>query len=128
VFISQLSVKNYRSLRDFSISLKPKTLIIGENNIGKTNLLSALSLLLNNEIGGHRKRALHLEDFNYDALQEFKGNVSDPDVKPEDVVFPSVTVVATFTDFNDENEEAIVSEWYDDDSHTTRRKEEDAFQ
>ena len=119
MFVSKLSVENYRSLNIFSIVLKPKTLIIGENNIGKTNLLSALALLLNNEIGGYRRRLLRLEDMNYDALQKFKSSVSDTSVKPESIVFPSITIEATFSDFKNEDEEAIVSEWYDDDSHNT---------
>jgi putative ATP-dependent endonuclease of OLD family len=119
VFISNLFVENYRSLKSFSIILKPRTLIIGENNIGKTNLLRALALLLNNEIGGYRKRSLNLEDFNYDVLQKFKSDVADITIKPEDLKFPSITINATFSHFNNEDEEAIVSEWYDDDSHST---------
>lgn len=119
MFISKLFVENYRSLKRFSITLKPRTLIIGENNIGKTNLLSALALLLNNEIGGYRKRSLNLEDFNYDVLQKFKSDVADITIKPEDLKFPSITINATFSHFNNEDEEAIVSEWYDDDSHST---------
>lgn len=119
VFISNLCVTNYRSIKNFSIALKPKTLIIGENNIGKTNLLSALALLLNNEIGGYRKRSLSLEDFNYDVLQEFKENVADITIKSEDLIFPTITINATFSDFKNEDEEAIVSEWYDNDTHST---------
>ena len=119
MYISKLQIKNYRSLKTFNIKLKPTTLIIGENNIGKTNLLNALSLILNNEIISYRKRGLVLSDLNYDALQDFKKMVADVSIKPEDVIFPSIQIQATFTDFKNDDEEALVSEWYEDDTHKT---------
>lgn len=119
VHICKLTVKNYRSLKDFSIKLKPATLIIGENNIGKTNLLSALSLILNNEIVSYKNRGLSLVDFNYDTLQEFKKSVANVAINPEDINFPSIIIESTFTDFQSDDEEALVSEWYEDETHKT---------
>ncbi|WP_441002317.1 ATP-dependent nuclease [Pseudocolwellia agarivorans] len=117
--ICKMEVQNYRSLRDFTIELKPTTLIIGENNIGKTNLLNAISLILNNEIISYQKRGLSINDFNYDALQEFKSSVADLTVISSDIDFPTITIEATFTDFNNDDEEALVYEWYVDDTHKT---------
>ena len=116
MFVSDLSIINYRSFNAFSIELKPKTLIIGENNVGKTNLLSALTLLLNNEIGGQGSKTLKLEDFNYDVLQEFKESIATLAVRPEDVNFPSIHIKITFSDIRNDEEEALVGEWYDDGS------------
>lgn len=118
MYINKLQIKNYRNLHDFSIQLKPKTLIIGENNVGKTSLLKALSLLLNNEIGGIRSRVLRIEDFSFDVLHSFKCSVSNVDIDPSEVVFPQIEIIATFTDFIDEEEKTIVSEWHSNEAHT----------
>jgi len=117
--ICKMEVQNYRSLRAFTIELKPTTLIIGENNIGKTNLLNAISLILNNEIVSYQKRGLSISDFNYDTVQSFKKSVADLTVISSDIDFPTITIEATFTDFNNDDEEALVSEWYEDDTHKT---------
>jgi predicted ATP-dependent endonuclease of OLD family len=114
-----MEIQNYRSLRAFTIELKPTTLIIGENNIGKTNLLNAISLILNNEIISYQKRGLSISDFNYDTVQSFKKSVADLTVISSDINFPTITIEATFTDFNNDDEEALVSEWYEDDTHKT---------
>lgn len=50
MYISNLSIKNFRNFTTFDIDLKPFTLIIGENNTGKSNMLEALCLLLGQEI------------------------------------------------------------------------------
>jgi predicted ATP-dependent endonuclease of OLD family len=114
-----MEIQNYRSLQAFTIELKPTTLIIGENNIGKTNLLNAISLILNNEIISYQKRGLSISDFNYDTVQSFKKSVADLTVISSDINFPTITIEATFTDFNNDDEEALVSEWYEDDTHKT---------
>ncbi len=46
MYISKIKIKNFRNLKDFEIELKPFTTIIGENNVGKSNLLKAISLVL----------------------------------------------------------------------------------
>lgn len=114
-----MEIQNYRSLRAFTIELKPTTLIIGENNIGKTNLLNAISLILNNEIISYQKRGLSISDFNYDTVQSFKKSVADLTVISSGIDFPTIIIEATFTDFNNDDEEALVSEWYEDDTHKT---------
>ena len=50
MYISKLTIENYRNFDDFEITLKPFTLIIGENNTGKTDLLNALGLIFSNEV------------------------------------------------------------------------------
>lgn len=117
--ICKMEVQNYRSLRAFTIELKPTTLIIGENNIGKTNLLNAISLILNNEIISYQKRGLSISDFNYETVQDFKKSVADSTITSSDIDFPTIVIEATFTDFNNDDEEALVSEWYEDDTHKT---------
>jgi putative ATP-dependent endonuclease of OLD family len=50
MYISKLTIKNYRNFKNFEINLKQFTLIIGENNIGKTNLLNAIGLIFSQDI------------------------------------------------------------------------------
>ncbi|TOM66563.1 ATP-dependent endonuclease, partial [Vibrio parahaemolyticus] len=40
--LTKIEVHNFRSIKDIAIEVIPYSLIVGENNSGKTNLLSAL--------------------------------------------------------------------------------------
>ena len=90
MYINLLKVKNFRNFGDppFEIELRPFTLILGENNIGKTNLVNALGLIFNQEITVFRKRMLEVDDINYDAVKKFKTEVCDLNLQPEKVDFP----------------------------------------
>ncbi|MFI9274646.1 ATP-dependent nuclease [Kitasatospora sp. NPDC052896] len=45
MFVSRLTVKNFRSCRDLTVELQPDiTLLVGENNSGKSNVIEALRL------------------------------------------------------------------------------------
>lgn len=45
-FISRAIIKNYRNFKSIDVNLTSKQVIIGENNIGKTNFVKALQLIL----------------------------------------------------------------------------------
>ena len=47
--IRKIRIKNFRNLRDLEIYLAHTTVVVGENNTGKSNLLYALRLLLDPE-------------------------------------------------------------------------------
>lgn len=47
LYVSRVTIKNYRRLRDVDIPLKRHTILIGENNAGKTSLLEVLDWALN---------------------------------------------------------------------------------
>ncbi|MGH8071620.1 MAG: AAA family ATPase [Candidatus Entotheonellia bacterium] len=68
MYISRLSIKNCRNFGDppFEIVLRPFTLILGKNNLGKTNLLAAVSVLFSQEISIAQRRSLSIDDINYD--------------------------------------------------------------
>ena len=74
MYIRKITIKNFRNFGDppFEMALKPFTLVLGENNIGKTNLLSAIALLFSQEISVSQRRALEIEDINYEAVSTFK--------------------------------------------------------
>jgi predicted ATP-dependent endonuclease of OLD family len=110
--IKHISIKNYRLFSEpaFEIDLKPFTLILGENNIGKTNLISALGLIFSQEITIFRKRILDIDDINYSTIRKFKGDVCNPAIAPEKVTFPEVRIDVTLTDMSDD-QHAIVDQW-----------------
>lgn len=109
MYISHIKIKNYRNLQDFEMELKPFTLIIGENNSGKTNLLTALALIFSQDITAFRNRVLEQDDINYKSIQAFKEKV----VTGGDVVFPEVKIEATLADMNEE-QEAVCGDWFID--------------
>lgn len=88
MYISSVTIKNYRSFGDkeFTIPLKPFTAIIGENNIGKSNLLDCIGLILSQDITMFKKRVLDVEDINTRTVDTFKKSVVkilDGDKEPD---------------------------------------------
>ncbi len=113
MYIKTLRIKNYRSFGNpsFVITLKPFTLIIGENNAGKTNLLNAIGLIFSHDITIFKKRVLEIDDFNYGAIKKFKKQVCDNSINFDNIEFPDVIVEVTLTDFSDE-QLAVVGDWF----------------
>lgn len=62
--IEKLHIKGFRNFEDEEIVFQPKTLIIGANDVGKTNLLYALRILFDKSISEHD---LELNDGDYNA-------------------------------------------------------------
>lgn len=114
MIIKSLLISNYRNLRNFRIELKESTLIIGENNIGKTNLLNALGLIFSNEISFFRKRSLEVDDFNYCSVQEFKREIAECQKAVKEIEIPEVRVEVIMQDFN-KDQQAVVGDWFIDD-------------
>jgi len=62
--IKQIHIHNFRSIKDIKIELKNYSLLIGENNVGKTNIIRALRVFYN--------------DLKYDPKKDFpKFNTDD---------------------------------------------------
>jgi len=117
MYISKIVIKNYRTFRDFSIKLKPLTLIIGENNIGKSNLLDSIGLIFGQDISFFKRRVLEVADFNYDVLVTFKKQILDFSLSLEQIQFPEISIEATLVDWNDD-QEAVISDWFSNTSFT----------
>ncbi len=117
MYISNLKIKGFRNFPEvpFEIALRPFTLILGENNIGKTNIVSATSLIFGQEISTHQTRRLGIDDINYAAVQRFKREVAEVDRADSDIEFPEVVVEAELAGMN-ENQHAVVGDWYTDKS------------
>jgi putative ATP-dependent endonuclease of OLD family len=113
--ISRLEIKNFRNFGDpsFVIVLKPFTLLLGENNVGKSNLLCAVSLLFSQELSTAQRRILDTDDFNYDSVLLFKRQVADESIAIEKIVFPDILIEATLDSLGDD-QHPVVGDWYSD--------------
>jgi len=117
VKISRVIIKNYRNFKSFDIDLKESTLVIGENNIGKTNLLTALGLIFSQDISFYKRRMLEVDDINFDAISEFKRNLQNLEISAKDIVPIEVKVEVYISDFlGNSRQEAIVADWLIDES------------
>lgn len=64
--ISNILIHNFRNYEEFSISFsKGFQTIIGENNVGKTNLLFALRLVLDKNLRYHQRKLSEQDFFNF---------------------------------------------------------------
>lgn len=111
MYISKLSIENYRTFKDFEINLKPLTLIIGENNIGKSNLLDCIGLIFGQDVSYFKKRILEVADFNYQCIYDFKKKVLDVNIPANEIIYPEITVSATLKDW-DQGQESVICEWF----------------
>ena len=111
MYISQLVIKNYRTFNDFKIELKPLTLIVGENNIGKSNLLDSIGLIFGQDVSYHKRRILEVADFNYKEILRFKTQVLDFNVPIKDILYPEIFIEATLKGWDDD-QESVISDWY----------------
>lgn len=73
MYLSHLEIKNFRNFKHLILDLTPTTVIVGENKVGKSNLIYALRLVLDPSLPDSY-RCLHTEDF-WDGLSStFRGN------------------------------------------------------
>lgn len=118
MYISKIKIKNFRNLKDFEIELKPFTTIIGENNVGKSNLLEAISLVLSNDISAFKKRKLEIEDFNIQTVQQFKKDMVCN--TEEQIIFPEIRIDLYFKEPDLDQEPIVERCWYDYESKLAR--------
>ena len=95
MLIYKVHIKGFRNYKDVEISLNNSSLIIGSNNVGKTNFIYALRLLFDRSLSENDLDLLdsdfnayshsdkveitaYLRDIKEDCLlSEFKGNISE---------------------------------------------------
>lgn len=71
-YISRVKISNFRNFKDIDVSLNYKQIIIGENNVGKTNFIKALQLILDPTLSD-QERYLDESDFS-DSLTDPMNN------------------------------------------------------
>ncbi|EPF7601576.1 ATP-dependent nuclease [Vibrio vulnificus] len=119
MYIKKVTINNYRSFRAFEAKLQKLTVVIGENDTGKTNFFTALSLPLSgNHIDFNQKR-LSISDINKDAVIDFLTSVINNDADQLQKI-PKVSVTVEFADPQDSYETALLAKWLvsDGDSET----------
>lgn len=112
MYIRKVTINNYRSFRFFEAQLQQLTVVIGENDTGKTNFFTALSLPLSgNQIDFNQKR-LSVSDINKDAVIDFLKSVVDDDTEENQLTkIPKVSVTVEFADPKDAYETALLAKW-----------------
>ncbi|QJX64612.1 AAA family ATPase [Niallia circulans] len=113
MYISEILIKNYRNFGNapFKMELRKFTTIIGANNVGKTNLLESIGLILSQDITMFKKRMLQIEDINYTTRLNFKKDVLNESISYEIIKFPEVTVQLTFEEMNNK-QLSVVGDWF----------------
>src|SRR5699024_5814500 len=97
MYISGVAISNFRCFEQFSVNLNEGlSVVIGENNVGKSNFLDALNLIFNSNYSP-RKRMLRQEDF-YNGLVIGKN-------------WPEITIEVFLKGIETEDELAISSRW-----------------
>lgn len=80
-YISRVNIKNFRNFRNTDIALEHKQVVIGENNVGKTNLLKAIQLILDPTFSDN-DRILSSNDF-HDEIENPKENGAEISISIE---------------------------------------------
>lgn len=74
MYLSQIEIQNFRNFKHLTLQLEPTAVIVGENKVGKSNLVHALRLVLDPALPD-TQRSLQAEDF-WDGLDTpFNGHV-----------------------------------------------------
>jgi putative ATP-dependent endonuclease of OLD family len=66
MWLSRITIKNFRNFKLLDVKLGEHAVVLGENKVGKTNLLFALRLILDPSLADSARR-LRLDDF-WDGL------------------------------------------------------------
>ena len=126
MFIKDVIIHNFRNFKVCKTELKPFSILIGENDIGKSNFLQALSLPLNSNDFQHRSKTLKTSDINSVALNDFidlikKDNVKiKKDIENENDIsyviekIPIVEVYISFSNPETPAERALLKDWLDE--------------
>ncbi|WP_096084481.1 ATP-dependent nuclease [Agaribacterium haliotis] len=112
MYIRSVEIENYRAFKDFRIELSSLSLIIGENEAGKTNLFDALALPLNSNDISFNKKRLSVSDINRKAISEFYQAIIDGKTDEEiKALIPKVRIEIEFTDPKGEFQKQVISKW-----------------
>ena len=123
MFISKIHIENFRNFIKIDIPLKAFSIIIGENDSGKSNLLDAVRLVLYNNSLNYYSKTLGITDFNKEVVIEFrdylKGNRLEIVQNIEDAQYmnnvydkiPVVRIKVSFIDAQTEYQKQLLKDW-----------------
>ena len=69
--LSQIQIDGFRNFKKATINLDEKTLVIGANDVGKTNLIYAIRLLLDKSLSEYDVEPRDCDFYAYDDVNEF---------------------------------------------------------
>ena len=123
MFISNVKIKNFRNFKEVNVNLFPFSILIGENDTGKSNFIQAINLVLFNKSQNYFSKILFRDDFNDISVMEFyellsqKGDFTQQDCYD---LLPRIEVIVTFDNIDALGEEtlAIVNNWIIKDEET----------
>lgn len=112
MYIRKVTINNYRSFRTFDAKLQQLTVVIGENDTGKTNFFTALSLPLSGNLIDFNQKRLSVSDINKDSVIDFLTSVVNDDTEENQLKkIPKVSVTVEFADPKDAYETALLAKW-----------------
>lgn len=91
--LTQIRISNYRSIENCEISFENMNLIIGQNNVGKSNVLRAISIALNSSSNVSEKD-IHVE--KDEELSATKEAIIDILIRPTDNSGNTIDVFSPF--------------------------------
>ena len=95
MLLTKIQINNYRSIKNLDLDLAPTTVLIGENNCGKTTVLHALRACLQTLKNAGRSTPFDEFDFHFDS------QTADPTTAPK------IEIILSF-------EESKPGEWSDE--------------
>ena len=75
MYIANVYIENFRNFKTINIPLKQFSIIAGKNDVGKSNLIEAINILLYNSKGNYYAKSLSKFDFNSKRIHEFEKNM-----------------------------------------------------
>lgn len=84
--LSKVILKGYRNFKNATINLNEKTLVIGANDVGKTNLFWAIRLLLDRRLSDYDLEPIDSDFYAYQETHTFQINLFFEDVTEECVL------------------------------------------
>jgi len=84
--LSKIKLKGFRNFKESTINFNEKTLIIGANDVGKTNLLWAIRILLDRSLNDYDIEPKDSDFYAYDEIDEFEISIFFNDVTEDAVV------------------------------------------
>jgi putative ATP-dependent endonuclease of the OLD family len=106
MFLSRIRISNFRNFSELDVSLSGNAVVVGENRVGKSNLLYALRLLLDPSLPDSA-RQLSMSDF-WDGLDEIEADdkiAISVEIKEFD---SDLKILALVTDFRLDDDPATV--------------------
>lgn len=112
MYISKVQIENFRGFLNFEIALDPFSVIIGENDAGKSNFFAALNLVLTSSDLSFNHRRLNVSDINSEKILAFYQAIISKETKEEVLSkVPEVVITIQFSSPVSEYELALLKDW-----------------